>query len=72
MKSYFKGTCRAVVGSVGPDIQLLYNIVAGNSSEQARESNQRLPPVRMEPASPASYGQIKLDNAAIEPSTFKV
>jgi hypothetical protein len=38
VKSYLKGCCRAVVG---PDIQLLYNIKAGNSSEQARESNPR-------------------------------
>ena len=37
---------RAVVGQ---GIQLLYNIIAENPSEQARESNPRLPHVGFEP-----------------------
>ena len=46
-------------GIVGQLLGQLYNIIAGNPSEQARESNPRLPHVGFEPASPEDAGQNK-------------
>ena len=42
-ESLFSSQCRAVVDQL---LYKYYNIIAANSSEQARKSNQRLPPRR--------------------------
>ena len=38
-----KGVVWQLLAFIGPAIQQLYNIIAGKTSEQARESNLRLP-----------------------------
>ena len=57
-----KGIVRQLLGQ-------LHNIIAGNPSEQARESNPRLLHVGFEPASPKAEAKTK---SGFEPSTFRL
>ncbi len=54
-----KGVVGPLLAFFGPAIQQLYNIIAGKTSEHARESNSRLPREGIEPASSIADGQNK-------------